>query len=126
MLIEKESLESVKDYLNNKSVLITGATGFVGKYIVYKLLKCFHVNAIFFIVRAKKGKSVQKRFEEYLKSKTFSEINENILLEKLVALEGDITLPKLGLSDDHYQTVINNVSVVINSGASIKYNDTLR
>lgn len=52
-----------KSFYAGKSVLVTGATGFVGKVLVAKLLKsCASIKAIYVLIRTKKN-------GEFVKSK---------------------------------------------------------
>lgn len=47
---------SIADFYGGKSVLITGATGFMGKVMVEKLLRdCGQVECIYILVRMKRG-----------------------------------------------------------------------
>ena len=48
------------------------------------------------------------------------------LLEKLIALEGDVTLPTFGLSPRDLQLVIDHVSVVFNSAATVRFDEELK
>ena len=48
------------------------------------------------------------------------------MLNKLVAVAGDVTLPGLGLSASDVQILCDNVSVVFNSAATIKFDEELR
>jgi fatty acyl-CoA reductase len=38
---------------------------------------------------------------------------------------GDLTIKNLGLSDEHRNMVTNNVNIIINSAASVKFDDKL-
>lgn len=49
----------------NQTVFITGATGFVGKVLVEKILQVCRVKKLYLLVRPKKGKSVADRFDDY-------------------------------------------------------------
>ena len=56
---------SIADFYKNKSLFITGATGFIGKALVEKLLRsCYDLNKIYLLVRSKKGQSPTKRLDE--------------------------------------------------------------
>lgn len=60
MIEESDVIDSpVKDFLYNKSVFLTGATGFLGKLMIEKLLRC-DVKEIFLLTRPKKVKLVKK------------------------------------------------------------------
>lgn len=47
---------SIADFYGGKNILITGATGFMGKVLVEKLLRdCRDVKSIYVLVRMKRG-----------------------------------------------------------------------
>lgn len=47
---------SITQFYSGKSILITGATGFMGKVLVEKLLRdCREVKCIYILVRMKRG-----------------------------------------------------------------------
>ena len=47
-------------------------------------------------------------------------------MEKIMAVKGDVTLPELGLSSSDLQLLIENVSIVFHSAATIRFNEELR
>lgn len=47
-------------------------------------------------------------------------------LQKVVAVSGDITLPGYGLSPSDLQLLIDNVSIVFNSAATVKFDEELK
>lgn len=55
----------VRQFLNNKTIFITGGFGFVGKILIEKLLRC-EVKRIYLLARSKKGKSMQERLENFV------------------------------------------------------------
>lgn len=59
---------SIKEFYNDKTILITGGTGFLGKSLIEKLLRsCDGVKQIIFLLRSKKGKSIEERIESFKK-----------------------------------------------------------
>lgn len=64
------SMASIPEYYAGKSVLITGATGFMGKVLVEKLLRsCPEVKALYLLVRPKAGQSMQQRVSDMMACK---------------------------------------------------------
>ena len=43
------------------------------------------------------------------------------MMEKLVVLESDLTKPRLGLSDEDYSRITNEVNLVIHNGAKVNH-----
>jgi len=65
---------SIPEYYAGKSVLITGATGFMGKVLVEKLLRsCPEVKALYLLVRPKDGQSMQQRVSDMITCKVRAE-----------------------------------------------------
>lgn len=64
------SMASIPEYYAGKNVLITGATGFMGKVLVEKLLRsCPKVKALYLLVRPKAGQSMQQRVSDMMACK---------------------------------------------------------
>lgn len=54
-----------EDFFADKTVLITGGTGFMGKVLVEKLLRaCPKVKKVILLMRDKKGKSPEQRLKD--------------------------------------------------------------
>ena len=60
----------IAEFYADKSIFITGATGFLGKCLIEKLLRsCFNLHKIYLLVRPKKGKGCQERLDEIVECK---------------------------------------------------------
>lgn len=60
----------ISSFYRDKSIFITGATGFIGKTLIEKLLRsCHDLDKIYILIRAKKGRSLTERLDEILNSK---------------------------------------------------------
>lgn len=111
----------------NKTILVTGATGFVGKCLIQRLLQTCHVKRIYILLRGKRGQSVATREQSYLNEDVFSYFEDKATyLQKLTAIEGDVSLPRLGLSDADYNMLVSSVNVVYHGAATIRFNEGLK
>lgn len=63
-MVLPENDSEILEFYKNSTVFITGATGFLGKLCMEKLLRSTELNKIFVLMRPKKGKEIQKRFDE--------------------------------------------------------------
>lgn len=61
-----DSRESkISNFYAGRKIFITGATGFLGKVLIWKLLKsCSDIDTIYVLIRAKRGKSDEQRLKE--------------------------------------------------------------
>ncbi|XP_013192603.1 fatty acyl-CoA reductase 1 isoform X3 [Amyelois transitella] len=93
----------VSQFFAGKHVFITGATGFMGKVLVERLLStCADVGRIYLLMRSKKDHSPEQRLQELKASQAFDNLRQSqpSQLEKLRIVAGDIMLPGLGISQE--------------------------
>lgn len=121
-----EKNESIRTFFKNKTVLITGATGFVGRFLVYKILNNLDVERVYILLRGKKNKSFSHRLQEYKNLELFTYLRDVQLLDKVVALEGDVCFPNLNLSSDDLEKVVKEVNIVYHSAATIRFTEPLK
>lgn len=116
-----------KFYLD-KSIFITGGTGFMGKMLVEKLLRSCPVKQIFLLVRPKKGLTIEQRTVEMFEFKLFDRLKASHpeFMEKVVPIEGDITLDNLGLSEENIQRLVEDVNIIFHLAATINFQEPLR
>ena len=102
---------SIRDYFEGKEVLVTGATGLVGRVLIEKILRDLpEVGRLHVLIRPNAGRSggsgsAQRRLEqEILGSTAFDRLRrmhgdrfESLVGDKLVAVAGDLTKEDLGL-----------------------------
>lgn len=73
---------AINDYYNGKNILITGATGFVGKLLIEKLLySCDKINKIYCLIREKNGHSAEERLNEITACKVSSFARFEIIIQ---------------------------------------------
>jgi len=67
---------SIQDFFRGRNVLVTGATGFMGKVLIEKLVRsCPDIGKICVLVRHKKGKDSASRIKEILDVKVCFNLN---------------------------------------------------
>jgi alcohol-forming fatty acyl-CoA reductase len=124
------SFESeIAKFYSNKCVFITGATGFIGKVLIEKLLRsCPNVKLVYVLVRAKKGKSPRERLDELFGCELFDKLRQLSLnnFDKIIAINGDVMEPNLGISLEDEETLIKNVNIIIHSAATVRFDEPLK
>jgi len=123
--------QTVKNFYKNKNIFLTGGSGFVGVAFIEKVLRSMpDIGNIFVLLRSRKGKSIDERLEIIKNNSVFNVLkmsdNSDILLNKLKAVNGDISLDKLGLSDDDFQMICNNVNIIVHCAATLDFETDLK
>jgi hypothetical protein len=116
--------------LEAQSIFLTGATGFLGKVLLHKLINtCRNVRVVYVLVRGKKGQSAGERLDrELLSLPVFDELftSHPHLKERIKVVEGDIAKPYLGLSSADRHTLEQNVTLILHCAATTKFMENLR
>lgn len=67
MNINTMAESNIVEFFEDRSIFITGATGFMGKVLVEKLLRsCPGINRLYLLMRPSKGKEVTTRLQELI------------------------------------------------------------
>ncbi|KAK1409995.1 hypothetical protein QVD17_36527 [Tagetes erecta] len=128
-----DQLDSILGFLDSKTILITGATGFLAKIFVEKILRVQpNVKKLYLLVRATDAKSALQRFNteavdkdlfNCLKAKYGTNL-QSFLSEKVTAVAGDITYENLGVKDSSLiEEMWGNVDVVVNVAATTNFDE---
>uniref|UniRef100_A0AAR5PRJ8 Fatty acyl-CoA reductase n=2 Tax=Dendroctonus ponderosae TaxID=77166 RepID=A0AAR5PRJ8_DENPD len=128
MLVPDEDSD-IKRFYKDSCVFITGATGFLGKLAVEKLLRiCPDVKKIFILLREKKGKDIKQRFEDIFKEPTFDHLKRHNpdFLQKVCPVVGDISLPDLGLNELDKEGLMREVDCVLHFAATVRFDESLK
>ena len=126
---------TISGFFQGKTVLITGATGFVGQPLVAKILTSIPtVQKIYLIIRDGVGpngtvKTAQERLEtEFFNSSVFAQLREihgkgfeDWISQKVFAVSGNLSQERLGVSDDWYAKLVREVQIFINSAAIVQF-----
>ncbi|XP_053203007.1 fatty acyl-CoA reductase 1-like [Panonychus citri] len=122
-------VETIKDFYRDQCILVTGASGFLGKVLIEKLLRdCPTLGTIYVLLRARGGQLPQSRLRELLESQIFDSIRSvnPSILTKVKSISGDITFEGLGLNYNDLSELKENVSIVIHSAATIRFDEPIK
>ncbi|MEB6044601.1 non-ribosomal peptide synthase/polyketide synthase [Staphylococcus pseudoxylosus] len=119
--------ESVENYevissgavKQGKNVLLTGATGFFGIYMLNNLLEDTDFN-IYVMVRSNKEVSgetkLYRNWVYYFESQIDPEYAERIHI-----IEGNIELEKLGMTSETYESLSQKIDMIVNAAANVSH-----
>ncbi|XP_051134510.1 fatty acyl-CoA reductase 3-like [Andrographis paniculata] len=126
-------LGSILQFLENKSILVTGATGYLAKIFVEKILRVQpQVKRLYLLLRASDSISALQRFNtEVLGKDLFRVVKEkygenfdDLISDKIRVLCGDISLDdNLGLKFEDYNYWLEEIDVVVNLAATTKFDE---
>src|SRR5436190_268521 len=102
-----------------KNVLVTGATGFVGSHLAYRLLEQGH--RVTALARGGKTASARDRVLEVLQQVASSRELLNEHAGRLEVLEGDFARARLGLDEEAFRRTASNTDEVWHSAASLSF-----
>lgn len=99
------------------AIFLTGATGFLGAYLLQELLLKTQAN-IYCLVRAADAESGKIRIQNNLESYG---IWEEDLSARIIPVLGDLSQPLLGLSSEAFQKMSSLIDVIYHNAAWINY-----
>ncbi|KAJ6013760.1 hypothetical protein N7540_008351 [Penicillium herquei] len=108
-------MSSIWEYYNEKSILVTGGSGFLGTALVHRLLISTSASRLYVICQGG-TKKLEARWKEWMPSDTVGRMWDS---KRLIVLDGDILLPNLGLSNFDLDTLRHNTETVIHAASSI-------
>jgi len=107
----------------SKSILLIGCTGFLGKSILYKLLKATKLT-IYLVIRNKNGVSYKDRIRIILQEIRCDYSYSSRIIPVNVTYERKENM-KITICDGLYEEILNNTKYVINALADINFNREL-
>ena len=104
------------------TVLLTGATGFLGTYILHSLLN--HVQPILRVIAIVRAENNGQALERVTQSLKAYQLWDDAFLQRLECLAGDIASPSLKLNSLDWGRLENQVDMVIANGAKVHWLQT--
>ena len=127
---------SPSEIFRGRKLLILGSTGFVGKVLLSMLLDRYpQIGRAYVMVRRGSGTDSEARFwQSVVTSPAFDPLRDKhggqealaaFLREKVSVVDGDITEPNLGMSEELADRVAKDIDVLINSSGRVTFNPPL-
>ncbi|XP_048615738.1 fatty acyl-CoA reductase 6, chloroplastic-like [Brassica napus] len=119
-------------FLKGKSYLVTGATGFLAKVLIEKLLRASpEIGKIFLLIKANDQESANKRlYDEIISSDLFKLLKqihgssyEDFMKSKLIPVLGDIAQENLGFDSEIAAKISDEIDVIISCGGRTTFDD---
>ncbi len=132
-------MNSISEFLEGKTLFITGSTGFLAKGLVEKLLRhAPGIRRIYLLIRSSRqtdGRIItaeQRLKRDIIDSSAFSALRalhsndyEDFVASKLVPITGDLTYERLGIGDETYDQLCREVDIVVNSAATVVFDERI-
>ena len=97
-------------------ILVTGATGFLGVQLVHELLKRQPNARLALVVRSRPGQSGEQRADAIVPAEQRS---------RVTVYSGDVSLPNCGLEAAVCERLVADITRVIHSAATVRFDHTL-
>ncbi|HSF74327.1 MAG TPA: thioester reductase domain-containing protein, partial [Microcoleus sp.] len=98
-------------------ILLTGATGFLGAFLLRDLLQQTQAE-IYCLVRSADSESAKKRIQSSLESYLIWDESSS---DRIIPIAGDLSQPLLGLSDEQFGVLASKIDVIYHNGAFVKF-----
>ena len=114
-----ESFDRAMSDSTPRRILLTGATGYLGGYILKRILTATNFSVVC-LVRVHGSKNTKSRLLETLHEKwSDSDEMKKLYQERVHVLDADLSRLHFGLPKDEYELIKQNIDVVIHCAASV-------
>src|SRR5262245_7047859 len=126
---------SIRQAFAGKHVLLTGASGFVGKvWLAMMLQRAPEIGRIYVLLRSKALLPARERFEKIVNtSPVFSQLHERLgpglsaySADKVEVIEGELSAPDLQLDQSARKRLQRDIDLVVHCAGLVDFNPDLR
>ncbi|KVI00065.1 Fatty acyl-CoA reductase [Cynara cardunculus var. scolymus] len=132
MMDMNENGIGIVSILKGKRFFVTGATGFLGKVLIEKILRTVpDVGKIYLLIKAKNMDAAMERLKnEIINTELFKSLQQaygksyqSFMLSKLVPVIGNVCESNLGLDEDAAEVISKDVDIIVNSAANTTFDE---
>ncbi|GAV86140.1 SET domain-containing protein/Sterile domain-containing protein/NAD_binding_4 domain-containing protein [Cephalotus follicularis] len=131
-IVELQDGIGIVKYLRGKVFFITGATGFLAKVFIEKILRTVpDVGKIFVLIKAKNREAAMERLKSEIINaelfkclrQTYGKSYQAFMLRKLVPVVGNVCESNLGIEEDLANVMAKEVDIIVNSAANTTFDE---
>ena len=127
----------IREFYQDRTVLLTGGTGFYGQGLTAKILRYLpDVRRLYLVLRPGRGPGgamlpVEERLDELFKLVVFDRFRQEepaafaAARQKVRALACDMRQPGLGLDEESREELLSEVDLIIGNAASVTFDEPL-
>lgn len=100
------------------AILLTGATGFIGRFLLRRLLDSCEQSKIYCLVRASSQQHASTRLKDVLSQWDLWRRGDE---DRLVAIPSDLVKPRLGLSTEDYRHLSETIDTIFHCATNVNH-----
>ncbi|KAI9107734.1 hypothetical protein K1719_021397 [Acacia pycnantha] len=127
-----ELATSAPQFLRAKTILVTGATGFLAKVFVEKLLRIqSDLKKLYLLVRASDHEAATQRMHDEIIGKDLFRVLrekwgadfESLIAEKVVAVAGDVSVANLRIENENLEKMWEEIDIIANFAGNTNFDE---
>ena len=103
------------------SVLVTGTTGFLGAFLLDELVRAARQDTRFYCLVRDRDPGQAGSTNRVLDTLRFYGLAGHFAGDRIVPVAGDLTQPRMGLDNDEYRRLAEEVDLIFHCAASVNY-----
>ena len=103
------------------SILITGTTGFLGSFLLDQIFHATGRDTRFYCLVRDRNAGQDESSNRVMETLEFYGLDSRTAAERVVPISGDLTHPRMGLDNNQYQELAEEIDLIFHCAASVNY-----